>query len=248
MRPWLLALGMVVGAALAVVNILRVPDEGPLAAEVVVWVDDRPISRESYERALAAVAADRKDGVLREGDRQRILDRLIDQELLIGRAIELGLHERDPQLRNQLATAMIDFLVRQAEDDARGATDADLRNFYEREQFRFERSPQYRIAVRGTSLPVPDGFLLEKEIAQRLGPTAASNVTSLGVGESTSLGEGNDALVVTLVDRRAGGVAPFDEAREAVEAAYLRAEGEAAVRAFLDRARGQSDVRVDGAR
>lgn len=245
MRAWLLALGMVVGAALAVVNILRVPDAEPLPDDVVVWVDDRPISRDSYERALAAVAADRKDGTLRDEDRQRVLDRLIDQELLIGRAIELGLHERDPQLRNQLATAMIDFLVRQAEDDARSATEADLRGFYEDEQFRFERNPQFRITVEGTSLPVPEGFLLEKEIAQRLGPTAARSIASLRVGESTQVGEGED-VVVTLIDRRAGGVAPFNEARDAVEAAYLRAQGETAVRSFLDRARDQSDVRVEG--
>ena len=50
---------------------------------------------------------------------------------------------------------------------------------------------------------------------------------------------------MTLVDRQEGGVARFEEAREAVEAAYRRARGEAAVRAFLDRARRQSDVRVE---
>ncbi|MEM9731813.1 MAG: hypothetical protein AAF997_24770 [Myxococcota bacterium] len=246
MRAWLLALGMIAGAALAVVNILRVPPTPPGVGRVVVWVDDRPISQESYDRALAAVAGDRKDGSLRDEDRERVLDRLIDQELLIGRAIELGLHERDPQLRNQLATAMIDFLVRQAEDDARDATDAELRAFYDQEQFRFERNPQYRVVVEGAALPVPSGFLLEKEIAQRLGPTAAQGVSELDVGETMALGEGEGAGTVTLVERRSGGAAPFDEAREAVNAAFLRAQGEAAVRSFLERARSGSDVRVEG--
>ena len=40
-------------------------------------------------------------------------------------------------------------------------------------------------------------------------------------------------------------MAPFDEAREAVEAAYLRARSEAAVREFLDAARQRSDIRVE---
>ncbi|MEM7435949.1 MAG: hypothetical protein AAF436_12410 [Myxococcota bacterium] len=240
MRAWLLALGMIVGGGLAIVSIVRVPDAPLPVADVIVWVDDRPVSRDSYERALAAVAADRKGGTLRNDDRERVLGRLIDQELLVGRAIELGLHERDPQLRNQLATAMIDFLVRQAEDDSRDVSDEELEAFYERERFRFERNPQYRVRVDGTALPLPEGFLIEKEIAQRLGPTAARELAELGVGEILEL-EGGGTL--TLLERRGGGVAPFDEAREAIRAAYLRAQGEEAVRAFLDRARADSDIR-----
>ena len=155
-RPWLLAGGMLVGAALAVFYIARVPDTAVPIADVAVWVNDRAVSRESYEQALAAVAGDRKEGTLREEDRQRVLDRLVDQELLIDRAIELGLHERDPQIRNQLVTAMIDFLVRQAEDDARAADESELREFYRSESFRFERNPQYRIGVEGSAIPLPD--------------------------------------------------------------------------------------------
>jgi len=244
-RPWLLAGGMLVGAAAAVFYIARVPDEAEPVADVAVWVNDRPISRESYEQALAAVAGDRKDGQLRAEDRQRVLDRLVDQELLIDRAIELGLHERDPQIRNQLTIAMIDFLVRQAEDEALTATESELREFYQRESFRFERNPLYRIDVEGSAIPLPDGFLLAKEIEQRLGPTAARAITELEVGTSTTMTTPSDDLVVTLLERRGGGVAPFDEAREAVEAAYLRARGEAAVQEFLNVARKRSDIRVE---
>ena len=117
-RPWLLAGGMLAGAALAVFYIVRIPDAVEPTADAVAWVNDRPISRASYENALQAVAGDRKSGTLREDDRERVLQRLIDQELLIDRAIEIGLPERDPQIRNQLATAMIAFLVRRAEDEA----------------------------------------------------------------------------------------------------------------------------------
>jgi len=236
---------MLVGAAAAVFYIARVPDRPAPVANVAVWVNDRPISRQSYQQALAAVAGDRKDGKLRAEDRERVLDRLIDQELLIDRAIELGLHERDPQIRNQLTTAMIDFLVRQAEDEARSASESELREFYESESFRFERSPMYRIDVEGSALPLPEGFLLAKEVEQRLGPTAASQITELEVGASATIATPSGELGVTLLERRGGGVAPFEEAREAVEAAYLRARGEAAVREFLDAARRRSDIRVE---
>lgn len=244
-RPWLLACGMVAGAMLAVFYIVRVPDTAPPAADAVAWVNGRPITRESYESALRAVASDRKMGTLRDGDAERILERLIDQELLIDRAIELGLHERDPQIRNQLATSMIDFLVRRAEDEARTADERELRAFYESERFRFERAAQYRVAVEGPALPLPDGFLLEKDIEQRFGPGTARRVTALDVGESLVVGEGNEAYTVRLLERRGGGIAPFEDAREAVGAAYLRHRSEAAVREFLELARKRTDIAVE---
>lgn len=244
-RAWLLAGGMLAGAALAVFYIARVPQPAEPTADAVAWVAGRPIAREAYDNALRAVATDRKTGALREGDRERVLQRLIDQELLIDRAIELGLHERDPQIRNQLATAMIDFLVQRAETEGRDATDADLREFYEAERFRFERAPQYRVAVEGAAVPLPGGFVLEKEIEQRLGPSAARAVTELEVGESITLGDGSSAYTVQLLERRAGEVAPFEQAKDAVQAAYLRHRSEVAVREFLRLARQRTDIVVE---
>lgn len=244
-RPWLLLGGMLLGAALAIFYLVRLPQSVEPTSDAVAWVHGRPIARSSYEAALQAVAADRKEGTLRPEDRERVLQRLIDQELLIDRAIELGLHERDPQIRNQLATAMIDFLVRRAEDEASAATDADLRAFYEEQPFRFERNPQYRIDVEGASIPVPDGFLLSKEIEQRLGPTAAREVAALEVGQSVRLGSDEQSYTISLLEKREGGVVPFEEARAAVEAAYVRERSEAAVREFLETARKHTDIRVE---
>jgi len=244
-RPWLLAGGMLAGAALAVFYMARVPDTAAPAADAVAWVNGRPIARESYENALVAVANDRKTGTLRDGDRERVLDRLIDQELLIDRAVELGLHERDPQIRNQLATAMIDFLVRRAEDEARAASDAELRDFYDAERFRFERAAQYRVAVDGRSVPLPDGFLLQKDIEQALGPSTAGDVARLEAGQWVVVVDGEASHAVRLLERRGGEAAPFEEARAVVEAAYLRHRSELAVREFLEIARQRSDIVVE---
>jgi hypothetical protein len=247
-RPWLLAGGMLAGAALAVFYIVRIPDAVEPTADAVAWVNDRPVSRASYENALQAVAGDRKSGTLREDDRERVLQRLIDQELLIDRAMELGLPERDPQIRNQLATAMIAFLVRRAEDEATVAGEVELRAFYDEQRFRFERSAQYRVAVEGGAVPLPGGLLLAKEIEQRLGPSAARKVIELEVGESVVVGEGAGRYIVHLLERRDGVLVPFDEARDAVEAAYLRDRSEAAVREFLEVARQHTDIRVEAER
>ena len=247
-RPWLFAGGMLLGAAAAVFYMVRLPDTAGPAADAVAWVNDQPILRSSYESALRAVAGDRKTGTLRKDDPDRVLQRLIDQELLIDRAIELGLDERDPQIRNQLATAMIDFLARRAEDEASTVDEATLRTFYEQQSFRFQRNPQYRVAVEGAALPVPSGWLLAKDIEQRLGPSAAKKVAKLAVGASVVIGTGSRQYTIRLLERRDGEVAPFDEVREAVKAAYLRDRSEAALRDFLEVARQHTDIRVEAKR
>ena len=88
----MLAAGALAGVLLAAVSLVRsdVVSEPTLGEDVVAVVDGRAIPRERYERALAAVAADRRGGALAPGDRQRVLERLVDEELLVGRAIELG--------------------------------------------------------------------------------------------------------------------------------------------------------------
>lgn len=104
---------------------------------------------------------------------------------------------------------------------------------------------QYRVAVEGQAVPLPDGFLLQKEIEQRLGPSTARRVAELQPGESIAVGEGDGVYTVRLLERRGGEVAPFEEAAEAVEAAYLRDRSEAAVRDFLELARQRTDIVVE---
>lgn len=59
-----------------------------------------------YQRALAALEGDRRNPV---GDRERrfVLDRLVDEELLVQRALELGLARSDRLVRSQLVAAVI---------------------------------------------------------------------------------------------------------------------------------------------
>ena len=68
-----------------------------------------------------------------------------------------------------------------------------------------------------------------------------------GRPESVVIGEGGGQYTVRLLERLDGVLVPFDEARDAVEAAYLRDRSEAAVREFLDVARQRTDIRLEAA-
>src|SRR5262249_43475430 len=84
----LLALGLVGGVAMAASGLFATRDGGGLPADAVARVNGAVIRLEDYRRIAGGLDADRRDG-LGPGDRQRVLDRMIDEELLIQRALEL---------------------------------------------------------------------------------------------------------------------------------------------------------------
>ena len=57
---WLLALGAVVGIALAMAGLLAAPEDEALPAGTVTRVNDTFIRSEKFERAVAALASDRR--------------------------------------------------------------------------------------------------------------------------------------------------------------------------------------------
>lgn len=140
----LLATGALVGAAVAGFGALPGSSNGAgadLPPEVVAMVNGVPISEERYRLALAALEADRRDP-LSEADRQRVLDTLIDEELLVQRGLEIGLAETDPGVRSSLTTAMVQWAGRDREAPP---DEASLRAHYESNRDAFTRPGRLRV-------------------------------------------------------------------------------------------------------
>jgi parvulin-like peptidyl-prolyl isomerase len=138
-----LAIGALLGLALAVGEILRpgVGAERP-PADAIALVNGRPLSREDYERTLRALATDRRAG-LDADDERRVLDRLIEEELLLQNGEELGLLRRDARVRGDLVAAVIDTIT--AGSAAREPTAAELAAFYAENGDRFAMPGRARI-------------------------------------------------------------------------------------------------------
>lgn len=141
----LLLAGALSGVALAGVALVeREPDAAELPPDVVAVVDGRPILRREYDRALRAVAADR-DGRLTEADRRRVLDRLIEEELLVQHGLELGLAGRDRRVRADLSAAVIALVTARADDEASEVNEAELRAFFEENRDWFRSPPRLHV-------------------------------------------------------------------------------------------------------
>lgn len=152
-RPrWLLGLGAALGLVVATAGIVEPAPDGDLPEDAVAVVNGSVIRESSYQRALAALASDSKDP-LSERDRRHVLDRLIEEELLVQRAVTLGLDRTDPVVRNTLVSAMIETIV--AGVGQQEPTAEEVAGFYEQNREFFARTDRYW--VRQLRFPVASG-------------------------------------------------------------------------------------------
>lgn len=140
----LLGLGALMGMALAAIGLVgragRVGQALPLGA--VARINDEIISADAYQRMVAAVDNDRRDGI-DEAQRRHVLDRLIDEELLIQRGLELGFAQRDRKVRADLSAAVIASVVADSEDLQ--PSDVELQAFYDQHRDFFTQPGRLRI-------------------------------------------------------------------------------------------------------
>jgi parvulin-like peptidyl-prolyl isomerase len=125
--------GLVVAAGSLVVGGSRDDDKLPDGAVAVI--NGEPLRTADYERALLALANDRRNPV---GDVERrfVLERLVDEELLVQRALELGLAQNDRTVRSQLVAVMLASVteaaaLREPEDDELRAFHAEHAEWFQ---------------------------------------------------------------------------------------------------------------------
>jgi len=140
----LLVAGAGLGIALAAVGLVRgarLPGAG-LAPGEVARVNGVPVRAETLEQLAAGLALDR-GAAPRDADRARVLERLIEEELLVQRALEVGLAESDPGVRKALVTALVDAVVAEAESE--DPDEAALRRFFEERRGYFGAGARLRV-------------------------------------------------------------------------------------------------------
>src|SRR6266545_4899698 len=118
--------GAAVGILLAVAGAL-VPTANEFTRNVVARVNGKAITSQDVDFALGRLAGDGHVTVTHE-ERLETLQRLIDQELLIQRGVEIGLLKSDLTVRKAIAGAMIDTIVASVLEKAH--TEEELRAFY----------------------------------------------------------------------------------------------------------------------
>jgi parvulin-like peptidyl-prolyl isomerase len=215
---WLLVLGAVAGVALAGYGVVRSGSgEAAPLADAIALVNGQPVLRDSFARFTAAIAAERRSTTLDVAERRRLLERMIDEELLLQRGIALGLDRYEPTARSAIVSALIASVTADAE--AEEPDEAALREFHARNAGRFESGPRLRVDVAFVSVSGrPEALARERaeQLAQRL-----------RAGEEFEIvrGELSDATVAGLPE----GALDLDTLRDYLGPTAARAASELAV-------------------
>ncbi|MFW6027207.1 MAG: hypothetical protein ACOC91_00210, partial [bacterium] len=165
LRPeHLLPAGALLGLALAALGAFS-PQTRPPTDGAAALVNGVPVARADHRRAVEALAASKRNPLDKE-DRAYALSRLIDEELLVQRSIELGLHRSDAPARKRLVAAMLEWI---AADAAEAAPDeAELRSFYEENRELFLQTARLEVDWFHVARSEPDGEARARRIAGQL--------------------------------------------------------------------------------
>lgn len=112
-----------------------------LPADSAAVVGDRTIRRVDFLRVLAGVEQDLRNPV-DDSMRRRVLDRMIDEELLVQRALDLGLAVVDRRVRGDLTSGLIDSVVSAA--DQAEPSEREVRAHFEENADFFTRPGRIR--------------------------------------------------------------------------------------------------------
>jgi len=144
-RPlaWLAA-GAAAGVALAGWGLLGSDARSAALPDgAVASVNGTLLYAEDYQRLVEGVESDTREPAGPEL-RRRVLDRMIEEELLVQRGVELGLVESDRRVRADITQAMIQSIVVESEDEQ--PEPEELRRFYEEEAGFFTQPGRVRAA------------------------------------------------------------------------------------------------------
>lgn len=265
------ALGL--GAALfGAIGTPRLERSGDAAA----IVNGAPIPREALARAVLALANDSRNAMTTAREAE-VLERLIEEELLVQRGVALGLAETDFAARRALVQSVLQLAL--AERSGAAPSEQELRRFHRDNagffapDARFSASVVFlrqgasaarieatRAALAGgddaanlgdpLTIPMPRGALAQTEWVRFIGADAAAATARLSPGQVTEPVPASGGVFLVRANGFAAAPAPpYNQIAQQVRAEYDRRTDEAAARAYIERLKRAARIeRFDGGR
>ena len=137
----LLVLGVFAGISLAIFSSIQDTNFGA-DNNWVVRIGDIEISREKYLLQLEGLNLDKRVP-LKEEDRAFVLERMIEEELLIQRAKDLGMFSTNTMIRGAIVQQMINMII--SENSLDIVSTSQLKEFYEANKGFFTSADRLRL-------------------------------------------------------------------------------------------------------
>jgi hypothetical protein len=260
---WLLV-GAMIGLVAAGYGILRQTDPAAdLPDGAIAAVNDTLIGRDAYQRALARLPVqDRLAST-------RLIEQMVDDELLVQRGIALGMTTTDLTVRAAIINSLIASVT--AEADAASPSDDTLERHLAENTERFSFTARLHVEVWQTDVePVAQAFvtalrdtgtasenddirampdlpagLVDIEMLRNyLGPAITAAAAEMPVGSSALFARRGRWLVIRVVDKQREAVSDLASIRNRVLLDYRRTLADDMLREYLDDLRQRAEVRI----
>ena len=119
--------GILLGLLFILLGTFNSQREENLTDDIIALVDNHPILRSDLDLALEALSMN-KENPLTDEQIRLVRERLIDEQLLLQRGIDLNLHQTSNPIRKLIVNSMIDSILSENNDFL--LEDSDLESFY----------------------------------------------------------------------------------------------------------------------
>ena len=132
--------GILIGALMAAYSVIEKSNISDY--KWAAKIEDTSIPMEKYLTQLDGLSKDKKSP-LTQKDKEYVLERMIEEELLIKRAIDLGMLNDNPMARGTIVQQMIKAII--AENARYEISDSELESFFQENSGFFTKSSRLRI-------------------------------------------------------------------------------------------------------
>ena len=132
--------GLVLGVAMASYSLIEESNISGYA--YAAKIEDTSIPMDKYLQQLEGLAKDKRSPISQK-DKEYVLERMIEEELLIKRAIDLGMLNSNPIARGTIVQQMIKTII--SENDRYEITKTELEKFYNENKGFFAKSTRLRL-------------------------------------------------------------------------------------------------------
>ena len=136
----ILFIGLTLGALMAGFSVIQ--KSNIVNYQWAAKIEDTSISMEKYLVQLEGLAKDKRSPMT-QSDKEYVLERMIEEELLIKRALDLGMLDNNPMARGTIVQQMIKTII--SENQRYEVTEQELKEFFEQNTGFFTKSSRLRI-------------------------------------------------------------------------------------------------------
>ena len=237
--------------------------------QAIARVGEKEISRQRFEEIIK-VLDDQSNSELTLEKKNLIRERLIDEELLIQRAIELDLVRNDSLVKGNVIQTMFQYIINS--NELVEPSEAELREYFSKEKNYFSSGRRYKLknytfrnlndaetainllnqsdfesflklVETESAIDLPNVFLTTQKIRDYLGPKVLDELPSLEKGGFSNIFEINEVpSIVICIDILLDNNPKFEEIAEKIKNKFIRDREDSLVKEYIENLRNFYEI------